>query len=413
MQALRPLIGFILFYTLAVAAARAQPHVVVMCHSPMFQQLLRMPVRVPQQDLAVPLHVIDRMDVEGYGGPGCLPRESGMTYEGLLFDYVESAWIDEVTGVPQEWTVATVMDAIHAAAQRRTKESVRPDAEQRFFAKRRLAYQRSFRVTATDPAAVAAAWSQEFPLTAVNVSNWPIRWRAGIGAAPQIWFRTAPESVPLNFICTLVGVERDFAVVMKPAQPFEVSCHQEAAPEARDRAAPAASAIAAAGNWALHSLIGRSAFSSMKEIDVDLSTHDARLRSEQIIATSTCTDRGSCSRERQIASKGRSSSAIPLIALAGFVAGAVLFTIAHFLAPSVSGKRIAKGLSLFLVLGAALIGAIVFTKIGSTQDPFVMWGVGLIGFGAIFATLPAIVGLWVACAFFGRSAPPESRSEKT
>src|SRR5581483_5350047 len=62
-------------------------------------RVLHRQIVTPERDLAVPVYVIDRVRVEGYGAPNCLPLPFQLdnTYEALLLAHVENQWISSAT----------------------------------------------------------------------------------------------------------------------------------------------------------------------------------------------------------------------------------------------------------------------------------------------------------------------------
>jgi hypothetical protein len=382
------------------AVAYASPdEAFAMCSSAMFKALMSTAVTVPQRDLAVPVYVLEQLRVLG-NGPNCPAVYPGTTYRSLLLDYVEHRWIDDVTeGTPP--STSTVGDAIRSEVERRTSVTdIKADNDQ-FFARRRLAYKRTFEVQISDAQATANDWSERIGVTVVNVSNWPIHWYAGIGQPPELWFEPAAGSAPVKFYCTLTEGDRQALSVVASGQRVELSCEQQAAPHLRETQPLQRSDLTSRDNWALHSATISPDAVSLDKMDVALWSPEIQQAARSLINTSSCQERDACEIEKSVRKTERNAAlgvfSLWPIALGGFFAGAIAFFIGRLITES-SAENIAGVLSVVLVLGMAAATAVIYFSIQGSGDGFKLLGLGMIWFALLFAVVPALLGVRVARA---------------
>jgi hypothetical protein len=376
----------------------AQPHEsIAMCASPMFRALMNTPSRDPHHDLAVPVYVLQNLHVLRSGPPDCPLDMPGRTYESLLLDYVDNQWIDDVTGSAPA-SAATVGDAIRSTAERmRSVTDVQVDNKQ-FFARRQLAYDRTFEVEVIDPQATVSSWGQRIAVRVVNVSKWAIHWYAGLGRPPELWFRAIPGSTPVKFDCNVTGNDKLISVIAS-GQRVDVSCQRQANPTVQETQAPDLSGLTRRDSWELHSPMLDSNFGTADRMDVAFESSEVQQQVNALILRASCQDRGSCEIESSVRRSERNAALGPLamwpIGLAGFLVGVIVFFIVRF-ATGMSAGRTAGTLSLILAAGMIAVMAYIFSVMNGNHDGFVLLGLGLVWFGVLIAVVLALAGIWAS-----------------
>jgi hypothetical protein len=376
----------------------AQSHEpIAVCASPMFRALMNTPLRDPRHDLAVAVYVLQNLHVVRSGPSDCPLDMPGRTYESLLLDYVDNQWIDDVTGSAPA-SAATVGDAIRLTAERmRSVTDVQADNKQ-FFARRQLAYDRTFEVVVIDPQATMSSWGQRIAIRVVNVSKWPIHWYAGLGRPPELWFRAIPGTTPAKFDCNLAGNDKLISVIAA-GQRVDVSCLRQENPAVQDAQAPDLSALTRRDSWELRSPMLDSNFGTAERLDVSFELPEIQQQANALILRASCQDRGSCEIETSAHRNERNLALGPLamwpIGLAGFLVGVILFFIVRF-ATGMSARRTAGVLTLILTAGMIAVTAFVLLAMKGNHDGFVLFGLGLVWFCVLIAVVPALAGIWAS-----------------
>jgi hypothetical protein len=347
----------------------------------MLQELMEMPVVDPRRDLGFALYVLDELDVRPPPRKTeCLPIKS---YH--LVDYLENLWFDDVLGETPA-AADTVKAAILIQAARNENS---PDTSLRepFFQRRRLAYERSFRVEVPDPEGAAAAWSGTIAVTLINVSRWPIRWVVG-NHSPELWFQPTAEAAAVRFGCHRnLDTPRQ---LVAPGERTKLSCEQLDVPQRRVTESPDPSALGVPGNWALRS--DRAVLQGPDGMDISVDNAEVRQRAAEWVKNRSCESRGACEMEK------RDLPYVFLGGLAGFGMGAIAFLLLRFLTRA-RPVRIAVGLSVLVVVGVVLAGAVLLSRMSGSNDGFLVWGTLLVLFAVVIVAVPALGGIWLAHAF--------------
>ena len=203
-------------------------------------------------------------------------------------------------------------------------------------------------------------------VTLFNVSRWPIRWLVG-NSPPELWFQPTAEAAAVRFNCRRSLDIRTWTP-MAPGDARSCRVSNWIPPRVASRNPPIPGALAMPGNWALRSQTGT--LEGPGGMDISVDTVEVRTRAEEWVKNrSSCKQRGACEME-----KGDLPYAF-LGGLAGFGAGAIAFLLLR-LWTRAAPVRIAQVLSVLVVVGVAVVSALLLSRVSGSNDGFLVWGTG-------------------------------------